>query len=153
MANGPGLPLRDPVDLEVGTATPAQFLLKVDEILRRVSASRYILFPRDMRGSTVEAIDKARRVLTEAANSDFDDTKLEKCGFGQDDTAFKFGVFDRFAKVFHFEGGSESLNDLLDIAKSLLGSLGEALGVLEPITELIDMIQKLMEISERRKRK
>jgi len=130
------------------------FIKKSDHILDRTRMSNYILFSADCRSSAQRALERASKllkVLNENTHFSNYEKKLSDVGLnsGSADLSFKLRVFDKAARIFHIFGGIESLKDLLEIINTILGSLAEVFGILDKVTEIIELVRKLMDLSSR----
>jgi hypothetical protein len=136
------------------TGNLSDFLTKSSHILHRADMGSYILFSADVRSSTQGALRRAAKSLNKVAkeiqHENFEE-QLDRVGLKHEsaDLNFKLKVFDKFARLFHKLGGKELLGDVLDIINSILGSLASHFAFLEKVTELIDMVKKLLDISSR----
>jgi len=141
------------------TESLSQFLEKVDFLFESMHSAEILLFPRSIRLTVSKQLVAASMELKSNASNDFSENgfgyprrkkKMQTHGLTGESLQFKLQMFDAFFRKFVEKGGMGSLNDVLDIVKSILGSLASAYGILSAITELIDMIQKLLGEQQKR---
>ena len=131
-----------------------EFSMKTRHLLQRVRMALYVVAPKEMRADFYQAIREAVAVIDHDAptlqRAELE-TKLAPVGLTKRSLTLKLSMFDRSIRLFDEYGGVGRLSDVLEIANSILGSLAERLGIFAPLTELIDMILKMLELSETKK--
>lgn len=125
-----------------------RFLDAVADLLMAMQESRRVLFRREMQDHLGKAFDEAFQQLRSLRErwvfvSEEYDAALRGAGLRDAQLALKMEQFEQPYLAFRAEGGQENLEDSLDTAGTVLGSLAGAIpGIGSLLQELIDVLLK-----------
>jgi|SRR5665213_603580 len=126
------------------------FLKEVAALLGTVAECRAVLFRKGFRELAARAIEPARgeceRIALLIAREDLDQNtrqRLHTYGLDGAQLEMKLDSFEYALSNFEVEGGETNLQDVLDRANIILGSLGGAIPIFGPLAkELIEFFNK-----------